>query len=131
MTKQLRVLIVDDLPRPRQSLRALLATWPGLASVAEAPDAEQALELIDSACPDIVLMDVRMPGMDGLEATRRIKARRPQVKVIVLSLYPDYAGEATAAGADAFVCKCEPPERLFAALEGIVTPPADNHGSER
>jgi DNA-binding NarL/FixJ family response regulator len=110
---------VDDLSHTRQSLRALLATWPGLAPVQEAPDAEQALELMESDCPDIVLMDVRMPGMDGLEATRRIKARWPQVKVIVLSLYTEYSKDARAAGADAFVCKFEPPERLFAALEGI------------
>ena len=130
MTEHFRVLIVDDLPRTRQSLCALLATWPRLASIQEAPSAEQALDLIEAACPDIVLMDVRMPGMDGLEATRRIKARWPRVKVIVLSLYTEYAGEATSAGADAFVCKCEPPERLFVALEGAMTPPADDHGPE-
>jgi DNA-binding NarL/FixJ family response regulator len=119
MTEHFRVLIVDDLARIRRSLRALLATRPGLESIQEAPDAEQALELIESDCPDIVLMDVRMPGMDGLEATRRIKARWPQVKVIVLSLHTDHRADAAAAGADAFVCKCEPPERLLAALEGI------------
>jgi CheY-like chemotaxis protein len=130
MTEHFRVLIVDDLPRTRQSLCALLATWPRLASIQEAPSAEQALDLIEVACPDIVLMDVRMPGMDGLEATRRIKARWPRVKVIVLSLYAEYSQDATAAGADAFVCKCEPPGRLIAALEGVVTAPVDDHGRE-
>ena len=115
-----RVLIVDDLLRTRQSLSALLATWPHLASVQEATNAEQALACIEAARPDVVLMDVRMPGMDGLEATRRIKSDWPEVKVIVLSLYGDYAGDALAAGADAFVCKCDPTERLLAELARLM-----------
>ena len=93
------VLIVDDLLRTRQSLRALLTTWPHLAPVQEAANAEQAFACIEATRPDVVLMDVRMPGVNGLEATRRIKAKWPEVKVIVLSLYGDYAGDALAAGA--------------------------------
>jgi DNA-binding NarL/FixJ family response regulator len=117
MTGNVRVLIVDDLPRTREGLRALLATWPRMAALAEAASGEQALELIDAFQPDVALLDVRMPGMDGLEATRRIKARWPQVKVIVLSLYGEYADEALAAGADAFVGKDEPAESLLVALD--------------
>ena len=119
MVGTVRVLIVDDLPRTRESMRALLATWPPLAALAEAASGEQALELASSFQPDVALMDVRMPGMDGLEATRRIKARWPETKVIVLSLYSEYADEALAAGADAFVCKCEPAENLLAALASV------------
>jgi DNA-binding NarL/FixJ family response regulator len=123
MTGDVRVLIVDDLTCTREGLRALLATWPRLAALAEAASGEQALEEAATFQPDVALMDVRMPGMDGLEATRRIKARWPQVKVIVLSLYGEYADEALAAGADAFVSKGEPAGRLLAALERV-TPPA-------
>ncbi|MCX6030968.1 MAG: response regulator transcription factor [Chloroflexi bacterium] len=119
MTGNVRILIVDDLPRTRESLQALLATWPRLAALAEAASGEQALELAATFQPDVALMDVRMPGMDGLEATRRIKARWPEIKVIVLSLYGEYADEALAAGADAFVSKGEPAESLLAALARV------------
>ena len=67
-------------------------------------------------------MDIRMPEMDGLEATRRIKAKWPQIKIIVLSVYTEEMSEALAAGASAFVCKCEPTEALFKALEQVVKP---------
>jgi DNA-binding NarL/FixJ family response regulator len=119
MIGTVRVLIVEDLPRTRESMRALLATWPPLAALAEAASGEQALELAGSFQPDVALMDVRMPGIGGLEATRRIKARWPEIKVIVLSLYSEYADEALAAGADAFVSKGEPAENLLAALARV------------
>jgi len=119
MTGNVRVLIVDDLPRTRESLRALLATWPHLTALAEAASGQQALELAATFQPDVALMDVRMSGMDGLETTRRFKARWPEIKVIVLSLYGEYADEALAAGADAFVSKGEPAENLLAALARV------------
>ena len=116
MAHHVQILIVDDQPRARQSLRALLSTWPAAAEIREAADGHEAVRLVREQQPDIVLMDARMPGMDGLQATRRIKARWPQVKVIVLTLYCEYEAEALAAGADTFVGKGEPPERLLAAL---------------
>ena len=116
MTHHIQILIVDDQPRARQSLRALLSTWPAAAEIREAVDGHEAIRLVQEQRPDIVLMDVRMPGMDGLQATQRIKARWPQIKIIVLTLYCEYEAEALAAGADIFSSKGEPPERLLAAL---------------
>jgi CheY-like chemotaxis protein len=128
MTEGIRVLVVDDQLRARQSLKALLGTWPAIRAIREAVNGKEALALIQESLPDVVLMDIRMPEMDGLEATRRIKAKWPQVQVIVLSVYNKHMAEASAAGADAFVCKCEPPTALLRALEqamGRLHPPAE------
>jgi CheY-like chemotaxis protein len=120
MTQGVRVLVVDDQPRARQSLKALLATWPIIETIREAANGKEALALVEESPPDLALMDIRMPEMDGLEATRRIKAKWPQVKIIALSVYIEQATEVLAAGADAFVCKCEPPDALLKALEQAV-----------
>jgi CheY-like chemotaxis protein len=116
MKHYVEVLIVDDQPRARQSLRALLSTWPPAAEIREAGDGQEAIQLVQERQPDIVLMDVRMPGMDGLQATRLIKARWPQIRVIVLTLYGEYEAKALAAGADAFIGKGERPDQLLAEL---------------
>jgi DNA-binding NarL/FixJ family response regulator len=113
MTQPIQVLIVDDQPRARQSLRALLSTWPVAAEIREA------VQLVQEWQPDVVLMDVCMPEMDGLQATQLIKARWPQVAVVVLTLYGEYEAGALAAGADSFIGKGEPPDRLLAALSAL------------
>ena len=120
MGERIHVLIADDQPRARQSMKALLATWPGVEEVREAANGREAVRRVEESQPDVVLMDVRMPVMDGLEATRIIKARWPQVKVIVQSMYADYMPEALAAGADAYMSKGEPPEKLLATLSAVV-----------
>lgn len=119
MTAPLQILVVDDQPRARQSLRALLYTWPRAADVREAADGREALRLVERRPPDVVLMDLRMPRMDGLEATRLIKARWPQIHIVMLTLYAEYEAEALAAGADAFFGKGEPPDRLLATLSSL------------
>jgi len=121
MAGHMQILIVNDQPRARQSLRALLATWPQVKEIREAANGQEAVRLVEESRPDVVLMDARMPEMDGLEATWLIKARWPQVKVIVLSMYADYRTDALAAGADAFVSKGEPPDRLLATLAAVIT----------
>jgi DNA-binding NarL/FixJ family response regulator len=108
MSEPIRVLVVDDQPRARQSLKTLLVTCPQVIEVREAALAREAMRLIGESQPDVVLMDVQMPEMNGLQATRLVKAQWPQVKVIILTLYAEYASEARAAGADAFICKGEP-----------------------
>lgn len=121
MLKALRILIVDDQARTRASLRALLGMQLPLEEVHEAGDGVEALGKVERYGPNLVLMDVRMPGMDGIEATRVIKLRAPGTKVIVLSLYPEYRQAALLAGADAFVGKGEPPEQLLAVLTTVAT----------
>jgi len=119
MFERMRVLIVDDQPRTRQSLRTLLTTWPRVGEVQEAANGRQAIGLVEQLEPDVVLMDIRMPEMDGLEATQLIKTRWPQVKIIMLSMYTEYVESALAAGADAFVSKGEPPKHLLSIVATI------------
>ncbi|UCC86492.1 MAG: response regulator transcription factor [Anaerolineales bacterium] len=130
--QRIRLLIADDAPRSRNGLRALLATLRlnGLATrppapiepqvdvVGEAVDGHEAVCMVAECRPDVVLMDARMPVMDGLTATRQIKKRWPEVKVVVLTLYASYRAEAMASGADAFLLKGCPPEELLEAILG-------------
>jgi DNA-binding NarL/FixJ family response regulator len=116
MTPIIRVLIVDNQPRARQSMKALLGAWYQAAEVREAADGYDAIQLAKEFQPDVILMDARMPKMSGLEAARYIKAKSPGIKIIVLSMYPDLIAEALQAGADAFVSKSDPPEKLRETL---------------
>ena len=124
MNENMRVLIVDDLARARQSIRALVGTHPAVEALREAVNGREAIALVESWLPDAVLMDVCMPDpigadMNGIEATRKIKARWPSIKIIVLSMNGDYEAQALEAGADAFVNKGEPPARLLQALDAV------------
>ncbi|HEX2922986.1 MAG TPA: response regulator transcription factor [Chloroflexota bacterium] len=116
MDKRIRVLIADDRPRSRSGLRALLATWPDIEVVGDAADGREAVRMVEERKPTAVLMDARMPFMDGLEATRQIKRHWPQVKVVVLTMYEGCRSGALAAGADAFLVKGCPPEELWEAI---------------
>jgi CheY-like chemotaxis protein len=119
MLKTLRILIVDDQQRARHSLMALLATRFQLADTCEAANGLEAVRCVEECKPDIVLMDVRMPEMDGIEATRVIKTKSEHTPVIVLSMYLEYQEAALAAGANAFISKGDPPERLLEALTKV------------
>ncbi|HEX5943639.1 MAG TPA: response regulator, partial [Anaerolineales bacterium] len=114
MLKKLRILIVDDQQRARLSLKALLATRFRLIDTCEAVNGIEAIRCVEECKPDIVLMDIRMPEMDGIEATRIIKTKLAQIPVIVLTLYSEYKAAALAAGANAFLIKGEPVEQLLA-----------------
>jgi NarL family two-component system response regulator LiaR len=120
MRKPIRVLIVDDQLRARKSLKALLSTSPCVSEMYEAGDGREAVQLVKDLQPDLVLMDVRMPELDGLKATVQIKALRPEIKVIVLSMYAEYCEEALAAGADGFVAKSDAPGALVRTLAAIM-----------
>ena len=100
-----RVLIADDQQPVRKGLRCLLSLSSQVEVVGEAVDGQDVLHLVAECRPDVVLMDIQMPVMDGLEATRRIKSRWPDVRVIILTMYARYRGKALAAGADAFLLK--------------------------
>ena len=116
MLKKLRILIVDDQQRARLSLKALLETRFQLIDTCEAENGIEAIRCVEECTPDLVLMDIRMPEMDGIEATRIIKTKVAQLPVIVLSLYSEYKAAALAAGANAFLLKGEPVEQLMAVL---------------
>jgi DNA-binding NarL/FixJ family response regulator len=112
----MRVVIADDRQRSRRGLRALLATQTGIEVVGEAGDGREALRLVEESRPDAVVMDARMPTMDGLTATRTIKEQWPDVRVVVLTMYSSHRREAMDSGADAFLVKGCPTEELLQAI---------------
>jgi len=117
------VLVVDDQVLIRAGLAALISAAPELTVVGEAADGREALELADSTRPDVVLMDIRMPGMDGLTATAHLLAadRAHQPKVLVLTTFDldEYVYGALSAGASGFLLKDTPPHRLLAAISTV------------
>ncbi|MGA2504078.1 MAG: response regulator transcription factor [Anaerolineales bacterium] len=116
----MRVLIVDDTSRARQSMKALLDVWHKPEEVCEAANGTEAVQMVEEFQPDFILMDARMPGMSGLEATRLIKAKWPQIKIIILSVFTDYQALAIEAGADGFASKSDSPETLRKLLAEIL-----------
>jgi DNA-binding NarL/FixJ family response regulator len=113
-----RLLIADDHALVREGLRTMLSGEDGIEVVAEAHNGRQALETCRALGPDLVLMDVRMPVMDGLEATKRIKTEMPQTSVMMVTMHenPDYLFEAVKAGAAGYVLKDASGERLLNAV---------------
>jgi len=114
-----RLLIADDHALVREGLRTMLQGEDDLEVIAEARNGEEALSSCRELEPDLVLMDVRMPVMDGLEATRRIKQEMPQTSVVMVTMHenPDYLFEAIKAGAAGYVLKDAPGERLLGAVK--------------
>jgi DNA-binding NarL/FixJ family response regulator len=106
-SRAIRVLLVDDQRLMREGLRLLIELESGLAVVGEADDGQAALEAFDSFSPDVVLMDVRMPGMDGVKATRQLRERHPNARVIILTTFDDdaYVFEGLRAGAAGYLLK--------------------------
>ena len=113
-------MIVDNQHRARQSMKALLNAWYPDEKISEATNGVEAVQTSEEFMPHIILMDARMPGMNGIEATRQIKAKQPQIKIIVLSMYPEFEIEALSAGADAFVSKSDLPDKLRKTLIDVV-----------
>ena len=116
----IRVGIVDDQALVRSGLRMIVESQPDLAVVAEAGDGEEAVRVVRAERPDVVLMDVRMPRMDGIEATRQISA---VTRVVILTTYEldEYVFDALAAGASAFLLKASPPEDLLRAIRVVAS----------
>jgi two-component system secretion response regulator SsrB len=121
MAQPTRVLIVDDSARARDGLRALLETWPEISIAGEASNGQEAMHLVAERLPDVVLMDLQMPVLDGVQATQLIKQQWPAITVVALTMYAAEQAAALAAGADAFVVKGSAPERLLAALGVAMT----------
>jgi DNA-binding NarL/FixJ family response regulator len=115
----IRVLLVDDHALVREGVRHLLDREPDLGVVGEAERGDQALELIDALRPDVVLLDVRMPGLSGIETTRRLRATQPKVKVLMLTAHADFAVEAFRAGASGYMLKSARSGELVAAIRSV------------
>lgn len=118
--RPLRLLIVDDVTQVRQDLRTALTLSGGIDVVGEASDGEEAVGLAVLLQPDVILMDLEMPVLDGYEAARRIKRARPSCRVVALTVHGDEAARhnAALAGIDDFVVKGAPLATMTRALSG-------------
>ncbi|EIC30362.1 MULTISPECIES: response regulator [Methylomicrobium] len=118
---KIRVLLVDDHAVVRAGFRLLLASVEAIEVVAEASRCEEACKLYDDFRPDVVVMDLSMPGIGGLEGIRRITARDPEAKILVFSIHDEkvYVERALAAGAKGYITKSSAPEMLITAVQAI------------
>jgi DNA-binding NarL/FixJ family response regulator len=116
------VLLVDDQALVRGGLRLIIDAEPDMQVVGEAADGVAAVAQAQATHPDVVLMDIRMPALDGIEATRRLLARQPGSTVVMLTTFDldEYVVEAFRAGASGFVLKTAPPAQLVAAIRTVV-----------
>ena len=121
MTDTIRVLVADDHTIVRSGVRLLLQAEPDIEVVGEAVDGAQAVALAEEFQPDVVLMDIAMPVMNGMEATRRIKARRPETGVLVLTMHrsDEYFFEVLKAGANGYVLKGADTSDLINAIRTV------------
>ncbi|MFJ3673510.1 response regulator [Streptomyces sp. NPDC090106] len=117
------VLIADDQPLQRMGFRMLLEGTPGMTPVGEAAHGAEAVRLAAELRPDVVLMDIRMPGMDGLEATRRIVAAGGRTRVLIVTTFDldEYAHDGLRAGASGFLLKDARPEEIIAGIQAVAS----------
>jgi two-component system, NarL family, response regulator len=118
---KIKVLIVDDHPIMRVGIAAIIQATPGMTAVAQAGSGEEAVELFEKYLPDITLMDLRLPGMSGVEAIRTVMARHPNAKFVVLTTYEgdEDIHQALQAGARSYIIKGMPHDALVNALRRV------------
>ena len=121
MTQPIKVMVVDDHVIVRNGLAQLLATTDEFELVGAAGDGREALDMLPTLRPDVVLMDLSMPGMDGVEATQRIATEHPGVKIVILSSFSEHQRVLAAldAGAEGYVLKHADPEQILAAIDAV------------
>ena len=119
--KVTRVVLAEDHPKVRAGIRTLLEKASDIEIVGEAGDGEEALRLIDEYSPDVLLLDVEMPLMNGIEVARRLKEEGSPVRILVLSAYHDrqYVHRMMESGAAGYLTKEEAPEKIVRAVRGI------------
>ncbi|MCP6683816.1 response regulator transcription factor [Bacillus nakamurai] len=115
----MNVIIADDQPIVREGLKMILSLHEGINVIGEASHGEEVLQLLSQTDPDVVLMDIRMPGMDGIEATKAVKTQYPSVKVIILTTFHDneYIFTGLKNGADGYILKDADSDEIIASLQ--------------
>jgi len=119
--QKIRVLIVDDNAAVRDGLRSILSAHADIEVVGDAVDGLDAVAKANGLSPNVILMDAQMPGMNGVEATRRIKAHFPEIKILFLTVHSNYIDEALVAGADGYLMKDCGREKLLGAIRELIS----------
>lgn len=119
--ERIRVMVVDDHPVVRQGLRSLLSNYPDLILVGEAEGSPGALDLVERVAPDVILLDIRMPGTSGVETARLLCRQCPAAKILMLTSFDDqeYVAGALQAGAHGYILKSASDERLVSAVRAV------------
>ncbi len=121
-TGKIRILLVDDHPLLREGLAQRLSMEPDMAVCGQAADAGEAIRALEQTQPDLMIVDIAIPGRDGIELIKDVKAQHPRLQVLVLSMFDEslYAERALHAGARGYAVKSEPPERLVHAIRRVI-----------
>ena len=121
MSRKLRILIAEDHQTVREGVKLLVSAQPDMEVVGEAGDGEDAIKEVDRLKPDILLMDISMPTLNGLKATKRLRSQDPKLKILILTRHTDdgYLQQLIAAGASGYVLKQSAPTELISALRTI------------
>lgn len=117
----IRVIIADDHPVIRSSLRKILERTPDIAVIGEASNGQEAINLVEKECPDVLILDINMPQMDGLETTRHLRLKKTPVGILILSAYNSlhFIQSVLANGAAGYLLKEEAPHLIEAAVRGV------------
>ena len=123
LSTKIRLALVDDHSLVRDGIRALLSVVPNVAVVGEAENGAQAIEMVEQCKPDLLLLDINLPDINGLVLTRKIRERHPSLRILVLSMHDskEYVSESLRAGASGYVLKNSPSREIVAAIEAIAT----------
>ncbi|MNJ13241.1 MULTISPECIES: response regulator [Pseudomonas] len=121
LSTQIRLALVDDHSLVRDGIRALLSVIPTVTVVGEAENGATAIEMVEHSKPDLLLVDINLPDINGLELTRKLRDRYPSLKVLVLSMHDskEYVSESLRSGASGYVLKNAPSREIVAAIEAI------------
>ena len=123
MTQQTRVVVVDDHPMVAEGIEAILESYDDICVVATLSDGQQMIDRLQELSPDVILMDLNMPGISGLSATEIILERRPETRVLVLSMHdsPEYISTALSHGAMGYVLKDVPTDEIKRAIDAVMS----------